>query len=222
MEMIEAIEKRRGIKKYTTEPLSAEVQKTLLEKIDEYNRQENLNIRLCINDPQPFSSIKAMGFKNVKNYLALIGSKDDPRLAEKCGYFGEKLVLLAKTLGVDSRWVAATYKKSAVENISETEKLILVIALGYSAEKKEPHKNKPLDKLFHIASDEEVPEWFINGVKAAQAAPTALNQQAFCFELYPDKKVRLQMGKGSYTEVDEGILRCHFEIGANSADWQWE
>ena len=41
------------------------------------------------------------GFKNVSNYIALIGPKDR-ELDEKCGYFGEKLVLYAQSLGLNS------------------------------------------------------------------------------------------------------------------------
>lgn len=221
MEMSEAIIKRRGIKKYTTEPLASNAVEKLKAAINEYNQHSGLNIRLCLNDPRPFASVKTIGFKNVHNYLAFIGNKSDKQLAEKCGYFGEKLILLAKSLGIDSRWVAATYKKSAVENVLENEELVLVATLGYGAEEKAPHKSKPLEKLYRNLTDERIPEWFINGVSAAQAAPTALNQQAFCFELLSNKTVRLQMGKGAYTTVDEGILRCHFEIGANSEAWQW-
>lgn len=49
-------------------------------------------------------------FSGVKNYIALIGKKS-AQLDELCGYYGERLVLKAEQLGLNSCWVAMTYKK---------------------------------------------------------------------------------------------------------------
>ena len=53
-------------------------------------------------------------FSGVKNYIALIGKKS-PSLDERCGYYGERLVLLAQQLGLNTCWVAMTHGKSAAE-----------------------------------------------------------------------------------------------------------
>lgn len=45
-----------------------------------------------------------------KNYIALIGKKS-PNLEEACGYYGEKIVLRAQQLGLNTCWVAMTYSK---------------------------------------------------------------------------------------------------------------
>ena len=51
-------------------------------------------------------------------------------------------------------------------------------------------------------------------------APTAMNQQKFYLELAGDK-VKISMGKGFYTAVDKGIVKCHFETGAHKGNDCW-
>ena len=158
------------------------------------------------------------GFKNVSNYIALIGPKNR-ELDEKCGYFGEKLVLYAQSLGLNSCWVAMTYSKvDSAYCIKPGEKLVMVIALGYGTDAGKEHKTKDISVFAKI--DNQSPEWFIEGVKACMKAPTAMNQQKFYLELAGDK-VKISMGKGFYTAVDKGIVKCHFEIGAHKGNGCW-
>lgn len=49
-------------------------------------------------------------FSGVTNYIAMIGRKSS-ELGEKCGYYGERLVLKAQELGLNTCWVAMTYSK---------------------------------------------------------------------------------------------------------------
>ena len=55
-----------------------------------------------------------------------------------------------------------------------------------------------------------MPGWFREGVEAAQLAPTAMNQQKFCFSL-KDDEVTVTTKRGFYTKMDLGIVRYHFE-----------
>jgi len=57
-------------------------------------------------------------------------------------------------------------------------------------------------------------------VEAAQIAPTAMNQQKFCFEL-KGNTVRAIAGLGFYSKVDLGIAKYHFEAGAGKNGWKW-
>lgn len=54
---------------------------------------------------------------------------------------------------------------------------------------------------------------FINGVRAALLAPTAMNQQKFGFMLDGDKVIA-KAGKGILSDIDLGIVKYHFEIGS--------
>lgn len=94
----------------------------------------------------------------------------------------------------------------------------MVIAIGYGENNGYPHKVKPIEELSKVTG--EMPDWFKNGIEAAQLAPTSLNQQKFCFTL-KDNLVITTSSYGFYTKIDLGIAKYHFEIGANNNSWTW-
>lgn len=128
-------------------------------------------------------------------------------MEEKAGYYGEKLVLKAQELGLNTCRVAMTHGKSAAE-IGKDEKLACIISLGYGSTQGAPHKNKPMEQLCSCAST--MPDWFAKGMEAAMLAPTAMNQQKFTFCL-AGEKVTARAGKGVLTKMDLGIVKYHFE-----------
>lgn len=93
-----------------------------------------------------------------------------------------------------------------------------MIALGYGENEGVPHKSKRIEEVCDVEG--ELPAWFAQGVRCALLAPTAMNQQKFRFTLR-DGRVSLRASFGPYTEVDLGIVRCHFTLGAGKGDWQW-
>jgi nitroreductase len=211
--------------------LDKEIEKKTLEElkkiINDCISDSALNIQLCVNEPEAFSSVKASyeKFKNVKNYIAFVGNKDD-QLEEKIGYYGERIVLKAQQLGLNTCWVAMTYSKSkSIVKVKYREKLLMVIAVGYGEANGVAHKVKPIEKLCSVNGN--MPGWFRKGVEAAQLAPTAMNQQKFFFELNGNK-VKATAGKGFFTKVDLGIAKYHFEIGAamfpgaGKDGWGWD
>ena len=152
------------------------------------------------------------------NYIAMIGKKG-PDLEETCGYYGERLVLFAQQLGLNTCWVAMTYSKIKTAFVlNRGEKLCIVIALGYGATQGVPHKSKTLQDV--VKAEAPLPDWFQDGVKAALLAPTAMNQQKFMFSL-TDNRVSVKAGKGFYTRIDLGIVKYHFEVGAGETGWEW-
>ena len=54
-------------------------------------------------------------FSGVQNYIALIGRKNND-LDEKIGYYGERLALVAQTLGLNTCWVALTFGKGIAKS----------------------------------------------------------------------------------------------------------
>ncbi len=149
----------------------------------------------------------------------MIGPKG-PDLEEKCGYYGEQLVLKAQQLGLNTCWVAATYSKvpEAFE-IGQDEKLVVIIALGYGKTQGSAHKSKAAEAVSNISSDS--PAWFKNGVAAALLAPTAINQQKFYLQ-YVDGKVSAKAKLGPCTKIDLGIVKYHFEVGAGKENFEWK
>jgi len=58
------------------------------------------------------------------------------------------------------------------------------------------------------------PDWFEKGVELALLAPTAVNQQKFVIKLKADETVDFIDKGGILSQVDLGIVKCHFEIGS--------
>ena len=212
-ELLKAVDKRHSVRRYTDKAIEGETLEKLNEKIKEINEKSGLNIQLVLNEPKAFGSFLTHygTFSGVKNYIALIG-KDDKDLDEKCGYYGEELVLFAQVLGLNTCWVALTYKKvKSAYVIGEGEKLCLVISLGYGETQGKEHKSKGISSVAKLKGDE--PDWFFGGVRCALKAPTAINQQKFYFE-YENGKVKLTMNTKICTKIDKGIVRYHFELGS--------
>ena len=221
MELIEAIEKRHSVRSYTDKKIEGEVLSELHAEVASCNKESGLHIQLVTDDPEAFSGFKAHygKFSNVKNYIGLIGKKEEG-LDEKIGYYGERIVLKAQQLGLNTCWVALTYSKRKSKCVIENgEKQVCVIALGYGATEGVPHKSKPFDSLCKIEND-ETPEWFKNGMDAAMLAPTAINQQKFRFTLSGNSVNAESMG-GPYSKVDLGIVKYHFEAGAGTDNFKW-
>ena len=221
MELMEAMRARHSVRSYTDRPLPADVVDVLEAEIASCNREGDLHIQLVKDEPQAFGGLMARygRFSGVKNYLALAGKKG-PELEEKCGYYGERLVLLAQSLGLNSCWVAMSYDKSkAACRLDADEKLCIVISLGYGATQGVAHKSKSAEQV--MAAKGEAPDWFRAGVEAALLAPTAMNQQKFKFML-EDGAVAAKAGTGFYSRIDLGIVKYHFELGAGRENFRWK
>ena len=220
MDAMTLMNARHSVRQYEDKPIPAEILAELKQEIAACNRESGLHIQLVTDEPKAFDGFMAHygKFSGVKNYLALVGPKGTD-LDEKCGYYGERLVLKAQQLGLNTCWVAMTYKKIKTAFVVDAgEKLAIVIALGYGKTQGVPHKSKPAEKV--MKASEPVPQWFLDGVEAALLAPTAMNQQKFVFSL-EGGKVSAKPGIGFYSKIDLGIARYHFEIGAGKDNFQW-
>ena len=218
MNIIEAIHARHSVRTYIDRPIADDIVARLRALIADYNAASGLNMQLVTGDPDTFDCFWAHygKFSCVTNYIVLIG---DPDAAELCGYYGEKLVLEAQMMGLNTCWVGLSYKKVPGRyTIAPGEKLHLVIALGYGTTQGVMHKSKTIDKVSKCHGN--MPDWFRAGVEAALLAPTAVNQQKFRFELVGDR-VRATTGWGFYSKVDLGIAKLHFEIGSGKPASIW-
>lgn len=184
MDVLKAIEKRHSVRSYADKELATAVVEALNEEIEACSREGGINVRLVTNEKRTFGGLMArLGkFRGVRNYLVLTGDGSE-ETEEKLGYYGERIVLKAQALGLNSCWVAATYSKGACRKacgLEKDEKLACAIALGYGETQGVPHESKPLTELFELCSAAgKAPEWFVKGVEAAALAPTALNRQNF-------------------------------------------
>jgi len=227
MTLQEAIEARHSVRAYKNESLAEDVAKRLEEEIAEINQMGNLHIQLIRNEPKAFQGTLAKygKFRNANNYLVMAGRKADD-LDERIGYYGEHLVLLAQTLGLNTCWVGLSYRKIPDTYVLEEGELIKAyIAIGYGETQGTSHKIKTVEQVSNATTI--TPSWFRNGVEAALLAPTAVNQQKFSFEYVGMNNNRHQVRakKGvsiiGYTQMDLGIAKYHFEIGAGTDNFDW-
>ena len=210
MELLDVMKQRHSVRRYTDKVIEKDIRTELECCIEEVNAESGLHIQVIFDEPKCFGSILTTYgmFSGVKNYIALVGKESDT-LEETIGYYGEKVVLRAQELGLNTCWVGLTYSKGkCAAKIEKGEKLICVLALGYGKTQGVPHKGKNAEQVCNM--QENLPEWFVAGVEAALLAPTAVNQQKFYFE-YKDDEVIVQSGKGAYVMVDLGIAKYHFE-----------
>lgn len=93
----------------------------------------------------------------------MIGKKGS-NLDELCGYYGEKLVLYAQQMGLNTCWVGISYSKiPGAFKIDAGEKLTVVIAIGYGNTQGVAHKSKSVKSVSKASGD--APDWFIKASK---------------------------------------------------------
>ena len=205
MDILEIMRNRHSVRQYKEQPIEASKRELINEWIEEVNKESGLSIQVLYDEPKCFDSFMARygKFVNVKNYIAIVGNKDEQ---EKAGYFGEKIVLKCQELGLNTCWVAMTHGKSKAE-IKRGQKLLILISMGYGETQGVPHKSKSIAEL---GKADQNTEWFDRGMEAVSLAPTAVNQQKFLFELKNGKVTAKNLG-GFYSKIDLGIVKYHFE-----------
>ena len=238
MSLQEAILSRHSVRKYRPEPIAEEILEKLRIAVEQVNAESGLHIQLVTNEPKAFSGPMAYGkFSGVSTYLVVACPKSEESDL-LVGYYGEKLVLYAQQLGLNSCWAGVSYRKiKGTYTLSPSERIACYIALGYGLTPGVQHKGKSLEEISN--ADSSTPQWFNDGVKAALLAPTAVNQQKFYIEYKgapdgPDStdapegtlpKVSIRVNGLSlvgYTRMDLGIAKLHFEIGAGTGNFVWD
>ena len=201
MTIQEAIEARHSVRAYKDLPLSEEIVKLLEDELVKLNNEGQLHIQLICNEPKAFKGTMAKygKFRNANNYIVMAGKKAED-LDERIGYYGEHLVLLAQTLGLNTCWVGLSYSKvPGTYVLDEGEKIACYIAIGYGETQGSGHKIKTVEQVSN-ASD-ITPSWFKKGVEAALLAPTAVNQQKFSFEYVGMSNNRHQVRGSWYRQI---------------------
>lgn len=220
---IAAIATRHSVRRYLDKPIEPEKVATLREAAGRINRESGLNIQLVLDEPRAFSAgmLKYGMFRGVRNYLVMAGPKG-PEAEERIGWYGEELVLLARTLGLNSCWVGLTYKKiPGTFTLRDGDTVHADIALGYGESQGVQHPLRPLGDF--VEAEGELPGWFRAGMEAALLAPTAINQQKFKFILHPGGVVeaRAQTSLAGYARMDLGIVKYHFQLAAGAENFNF-
>ncbi len=213
MTLEEAMLARHSVRKYQDKAIEAEKLQALNEFIEACNREGNLHLQLLPDAGNTFNRLlnKAMGLGSAPSVIACVGP-DDETLSERVGYYGEKIVIYAQMLGLNTCWAGTYNAKNVKAEIAPGEKLAIVIAIGYGVNGGRVRKSKRVADVI-TGNEADMPEWFLNGVKMALLAPTAVNQQKFMISLKDNSYEIVDKG-GILSKIDLGIVRYHFEVGS--------
>ncbi|MBQ6560497.1 MAG: nitroreductase [Erysipelotrichaceae bacterium] len=209
----EAILARHTVRNYQDKPIAPETVRLIEEKIRELNEISGLHLQFVAEAGNTYNRFmnKTMGLSTAPSVIACVGP-DEENLDQEIGYYGEKLVLYLQTLGLNTCWAGMFNKKGLTAEIREGERLVITIAVGYGKDQGRQHRSKSIEQV--TEGKAERPEWFTEGAKMALLAPTAINQQKFLIRLNDDDTVDFIDRKGPFSQVDLGIVKCHFDIGA--------
>lgn len=214
MTEIEAIKERHSVRNYLKKAIEQAKIDQLNELIDKCNAEGNLHLQLCVDAGNTYNRLlnKAMGLGSAPSVIACVGP-DDETVNERIGYYGQKIVLFAQQLGLNTCWAGTFNKKGVPAKVEPGEKLVITIAIGYGENQGRERKSKSPEQV----SSGSGPDWFKYGVEMALLAPTAINQQKFEIVLEADETVTFKDKGGPFSKVDLGIVKYTFEVGANFA-----
>ena len=224
-----AIDRRISNRRFTgVSPDENQIEK-LKELVSVYNEESGLSMQLIIGDTAPFDGKQASGmFQGSAGYLAFVGKTNDPDRMEKEGYYGEKFVLEAVSMGLGTCWVASSFDKEKSKATLEADQTLDLAVVFGMAEKKLSIKEKMIRTVLgrnartieDIAPDmKNAPEWFKKGAECAMKAPSTKNTRPFVFTHEGGKTTAHTVGNHERVMVDLGIAKLHFEVGARSGKW---
>ncbi len=213
---IEAVFKRHSVRSYLDRRIDPGTGDSLRAVLSDCNRKSGLHLQYLPEAGNAFGRLlsRVMGLASAPSLIACVG-KDGEDLEEKIGYYGERAVLAAQTLGLNTCWAGTFSGKNVLCDVGEGERLVIVIAVGYGRDQGRARRSKSADRV--SSAKGERPAWFDRGVEMALLAPTAIDQQNFEFVLGEDGTVRSLDRGGPFSRVDLGIVRYHFDLARKEA-----
>lgn len=225
---VETIRGRHSVREYDGKPLSRTEFDALGAVVEECARESGLDIQLVGDNPEVFNVIARFGLiRGCRTHVAFVvddGKARGVAADEAIGYWGQKIVLAAQDMGLNTCWCALCSRTKSRAVVAPGKKIRLIIAVGHGKTQGFSRKTKSVEALSFVECA-KAPAWFAAAMEAAQLAPTAMNNQNFKITLLSDgKTVRIDASQSGLNVIDEGIVRCNFEIAANEAgaDWRWE
>ncbi len=173
------------------------------------------------------------------NYVILL-SDNKKGYIENSGYVGERLMLKARDLGIDSCWITFEDSNAIKEklSISSDKEVTAIIALGYEDEKKA--KNKSVSDRLGVEEIVYMNEWgnnanvseleeryLLEAFTYARMAPSSLNRQPWRF-IIDGGNIVLAVKKDGFASdyeasIDTGIAMLYFSliIDTTMFDLKW-
>ncbi|MGD9559750.1 MAG: nitroreductase family protein [Oscillospiraceae bacterium] len=221
---MQAIAARRSRRAYRG-PVGDEAAHRLEHWAAQLNLENGLFIELRREGGAVFAGLRnSYGlFSGVHSLLVLAGRADDADLDEKVGHAGQRLVLEAVKMGLGSCWVGGTFDRQQVQSwLVPGHRAVAVITvgpvkvggslMGRAAGRISGGRRKRPQQM--MDTDSAPPEWFVAGVAAAAAAPSALGRQPVRFAWQAGVASARVPEDRALQRVDLGIAKLHFEIAA--------
>ncbi len=229
---LEAVDIRESRRAFLNTRITEGQRQMLAQEVARCNGLSGLTISLWFDRPDLFGGfLKNYGlFAGVRNLIVMAGPRNDPHLAEKIGYYGERLVLEATKLDLDTCWVGGSYDRKAVRSlIADADTALAVIVFGNAGKEYSPrerfirliaHRRKT-DRDQFFLSDGTEPAWFQAAIDLVVKAPSAVNQQPARFHV-ANGVIRggLRIHNAA-AMIDLGIAKLHFGLAYPQGSWEW-
>lgn len=236
MDALAAISKRISCRAYGR----LEVEGSKLDQIEAAVKEANAlgeGIRMVLVRPEngggDLRLTPAMFHGQPTTYVALIGDETTGSRVN-LGYYGERIALLATTLGLSTCWVCGTYdKKTVAEPLGKGEVLYGVLLIGYPPQHT-PIKQRGIRRALRArdkrpeaiyAGYDKAPGWLKAGIDAVIMAPSSVNGQPVVFEDTPEGDIAtiIPKIKSGLEWIDLGIAGLHLELAAaaHGANGTW-
>ncbi len=210
---LEAIRARHSVREYLSKAIEGEVLAQLQRVVNEAAEESGLNIQLVQNNPEAFDVVARFGLiRGCSTIVAFVakGTMQD----EAIGYWGQRIVLEAQKMGLNTCWARLFSRKKCKAVCSDGMEVRVVIAVGYGKTAGKPRKSKTAADVVTIEPGAVKPAWFDTAVEAALLAPTGVNKQDFHIMLSADGQVSITSSGKGLTNIDLGIVRRNFELAA--------
>ena len=124
MTELEALYVRHSVRSYLDKAIEPEKIRKLQELIDLCNAEGRLHLQFLADAGGTFNRLlnRMAGLGSAPSVIACIG-QDDGTLEDRVGYYGERIVLLAQQLGLNTCWAGTFNAKNVKAEIGPGERL---------------------------------------------------------------------------------------------------
>lgn len=236
MNNIEAMNLRRSVRKYKSQPISRAHMDAIRWFINELTPLNAIPFDIIFFEDgelitKTFKGIANMYSKVIAPHYIAITSKEEPGHLENVGFIGEQLIFKLTALGIGSCWLGRSIDKNVFNKIAPIktdQSHIILISFGYAEENLSPISKRNRLNINQFVQG-EIKEDFIPILNALRIAPSAVNSQPWRI-IVEENTMHLYMKTKNFISekilaklnlVDMGIGLCHMvktaeELGFNT------
>lgn len=227
--LVGAMDKRHSVRTYTKEEPSKEIISKVGAYMEELNNEYKEALRIALINTEHAGRLGTYGVIKGASYYLAVACKQGEYDKVTLGYAVEKLVLYCTSLGLGTVWVGGTYNKSnfaKAMNLKEDEQIVIIVPIGYEAEKKaliaklmgdNSGKRKAFGEVFFDKNaetplSEQAAGNYAEALNNLRIAPSAVNKQPW--RVIKDGKSLhfYATDLEGYHKVDLGIALAHFHL----------